>query len=216
MNLDIIKRCMLFSGLEGDDYAHALEFFNSRRRFFKKGEYIKSPSSPLESFGLVVSGAVEVGLYDIDGQQMILANVSPGETFGESICFLRRESEIYIAAAADSSILMMNTDRIRFGSSTPDMRDAMLANRFTAMLAVRTLSMNDRIQILSKHTLREKLTAFFTQWAQRCGSRDFSVPFDRATMAKYLGTDRSALSRELSRMRAEGLISFNKNHFIIL
>jgi CRP/FNR family transcriptional regulator, dissimilatory nitrate respiration regulator len=214
--MDIIKQCILFSGLEGDDFSYALEFFNGRRRFFRKGDYIKSPSSPLTSFGLVISGAVEAGLYDIDGQQMILANVAPGETFGESICFLRRESDIYITAASDSSILMMNTDRIQLGSSAPDMRDAMLANRFTAMLANRTLSMNDRIQILSKLTLREKLMTFFTQWAARCGSREFTVPFDRATMAKYLGTDRSALSRELSHMRKDGLISFSKSHFIVL
>ena len=84
------------------------------------------------------------------------------------------------------------------------------------MLARRTLRMNDRIQILSRGSIREKLNAFFTECARDAGSPSFDIPFDRAGMAAYLGVDRSALSRELSRMRQEGLITYQKNHFVLL
>ena len=83
------------------------------------------------------------------------------------------------------------------------------------MLAGRTLTMNDRIQILSRPTLRGRLVAFFSQYVRRVG-RSFAIPFDRADMAAYLGTDRSALSRELGRMQKEGLLRFRKNRFEIL
>ena len=83
------------------------------------------------------------------------------------------------------------------------------------MLAERTLKMNDRIQILSRMSIREKLRAFFTECARDAGSGRFTVPFDRAGMAAYLGVDRSALSRELSRMQHDGEIMYHKKEFIL-
>lgn len=83
------------------------------------------------------------------------------------------------------------------------------------MLSQKTLSMNDRIQVLSKPTLREKLMTLLTQYSTREG-KNFNLPFDRNTMAAYLGVNRSALSRELSKMREEGRIDFYKNSFSIL
>ena len=47
-------------------------------------------------------------------------------------------------------------------------------------------------------------------------SREFDIPFDRQQLADYLNLDRSAMSKELGRMRDEGLIQTNKNHFILL
>ena len=47
-------------------------------------------------------------------------------------------------------------------------------------------------------------------------SREFDIPFDRQQLADYLNLDRSAMSKELGRMRREGLIEAKKNHFILL
>ena len=93
--------------------------------------------------------------------------------------------------------------------------DWALSNRFISALATRTLHMNQRIQILSRNTLRMKLTTFLSQYAAAQGD-SFTVPFDRASMANFLGADRSALSRELSNMRREGIIDYHHNWFRIL
>ena len=84
------------------------------------------------------------------------------------------------------------------------------------MLAARALAMNDRIQILSQLTIRAKINALLSQHAAAAGSDSFILPFDREDMAFYLGTDRSALSRELGKMRREGLIDFHGNAFKLL
>jgi CRP-like cAMP-binding protein len=47
-------------------------------------------------------------------------------------------------------------------------------------------------------------------------SRTFTVPFNRDDMAAFIGTNRSALSRELSRMKDEGLLDYYKNTFRLL
>ena len=162
----------------------------------------------------MISGSIQVCCDDIDGYPMIMANVSAGDIFGESLCFTRAESPVYIRAAADSEVLTMTTSAIH-SADAGDGESKIFTLRFISILAKKALSMNDRIQILSKITLREKILTLLNQYRHKFASNEFSLPFDRADMAIYLGADRSALSRELSKLKAEGIIEFNKNHFII-
>ena len=85
---------------------------------------------------------------------------------------------------------------------------------FRALEEVRNFC-GDRIQILSKLKIRDKLITFLSQCERKYGSRVFDLPFDRESLSTYLGTNRSALSRELSKMMDEGIISFSKNRFEI-
>ena len=215
MYQEILTKCILFSDLSKEELSYALQFFSATEKFYEKGDFLNRVTAPLKSFGLVLSGSIQVYMDDIDGNQMIMANVGEGDTFGESLCFLQREAPVYICSLTDSAILWMNTDRIKNPDAHFTYRDIVLANRFTAMLANRTLAMNDRIQILSKLSIRDKLITFFSQYSNRYGSQEFEIPFDRNDMATYLGVNRSALSRELAHMREEGIINFHKNEFII-
>lgn len=208
----ILLACPLFSGMDEKELCYALDFFDAIPKKYKKGDFIQSVLSPFERFGLVISGSIQVCCDDIDGYPMIMANVSTGDTFGESLCLLASESPVYIRATTDAEVLMMSTQKLH---SSFDESSHHLVMRFAKMLAARTLSMNDRIQILSKISLREKILTLLTQYRQKSASNDIFLPFDRADMAIYLGTDRTALSRELSKLKKEGIIDYNKNHFII-
>ena len=82
------------------------------------------------------------------------------------------------------------------------------------LLALKNLLLNQKIEILSKRSTREKLLAFFD--SQRGIAKKFRLPYNREEMARYLCVDRSAMSNELCKMRDEGLIKFNKNEFEII
>ncbi len=207
---NVLDRCGLFTGLSAARRTEALQFFGARRAHYGKGAFLNRMGDPLPHFGLVLSGTVQVCADDMDGNRTIMASVGSGGTFGESLCYLQEEAFVYICAVTDVEVLWLSTDRLRAGATDAAGRE--FSHRFTAMLARRTLDMNERIQILSKRTLREKLITFFSAY----GKGEVTIPFDRAAMAAYIGTDRAALSRELSRMRAEGLLTFRKNQFTIL
>lgn len=81
------------------------------------------------------------------------------------------------------------------------------------MLSEKMLSMNDRIQILSKTTIREKIKAYLLQQQKKNRSDTFDIPFSRNELAGYMGADRCALSRELSKMKKEGLLDYYKSTF---
>ena len=224
-----LSACPLFAGMDGAELAGALRFFEARLVEHRRGEFLNRIGDPLSEFGLVVEGSIQVYMDDYDGHHMIMANVAAGESFAESLCYLGRAVPIYICAVTDAVVLHLSCRKLKGCAAGRSACDgscldgvpaeqrpcAGYTHRFITMLAGRTLSMNDRIQILSRPTLRGRLVTFFSQYARRFG-RSFSVPFDRSDMAAYLGTDRSALSRELGRMQAEGLLRFRKNSFEIL
>lgn len=211
MNKESLYKCPLFEGLDENETASSFDFFESVEKSYKKGDMITDVGSKLERFGLVLDGSVQVYTLDIDGSQMIMANIVEGETFGESLCFLRENTQIFACALTDCTVLWLGTDGIR--SHDGSLLEKKLVNRFIALLAKRALAQNERIQILSKVTIREKLTAFFTEAVHKYGSYSFTLPLNRTDMAIYLGCDRCALSRELSKMKSEGLITYNKNKF---
>ena len=62
---------------------------------------------------------------------------------------------------------------------------------------------------------REKLLSYLSEQAMAKGGRDFDIPHNRQELAEYLCVDRSAMSSELSKMRAEGILDFQKNHFVL-
>lgn len=211
--LAVIAESALFVGLDEKSTLEALEFFGAIKKEFKKNESICEIGEPFFNFGLVLDGIVQVLDYDLQGERVIMANVASGATYGESLCFLEEQSSpVLVTASTDCTVLLLNCKRLRGeGCENPALRE-----RFISMLARRALSMNDRIQILSKLTIRDKLMTYFSQCAKEAGSRTFSLPLDRESLALYLGVNRSALSRELSNMQRDGIIEFYKNSFKIL
>lgn len=211
----IIESSELFRNMGSEEINRAMEIFDAEIRTYTKGEFLHNPHSELRKFGLVISGIVQVCIDDIDGNRIIMAEVTPGKTFGESLCFLGiKDSPVFIYSSEPSEILWLSV-RILFNSDSDEF-GAELRKRFTAMLAARTLAMNDRIQVLSKIKLRDKLITYFNQKSEAAGSLTFQIPVNRDDLASYIGTNRSALSRELSQMKKDGLIDFYKNTFRIM
>ena len=211
--LTVLKKNPLFAGLDKEGLGRMLSAMKAEKSCHERGEMIQSAGRPVGRFGVVLSGAVQVCVDDIEGNRMIMAEVAPGASFGESLCFLRtKESPVYIQAMEETALLRLSTEVLH----DADAFDPELHRRFTAVLAGKTLTMNNRIQVLSKLSLRSKLTAYFTELAAEQGSSVIRLPMNRDDTAAYIGANRSALSRELAKMKAEGLIDYRKNQIEIL
>lgn len=214
MICEAIKNSKLFCGLTEEETNKAMLFFQAKKQQYAKNGIIKLPQDYLQAFGLVLNGAVTVFMDDFDGNRLVMSRAVSGDTFGESLCFLQKKSQVYIMATEQTEILWLHCDAL-YEQCNSDLY-CMLRNRFIALLATRALDMNDRIQILSKYTIREKLITYFSQCSARNNSDTFTLPLDRASLAAYIGTERSALSRELHRMKQENIINLEKNTITLL
>lgn len=212
---NLIRSSDLFHQMTGEEFEKALEILCTECSLYSKGEYLHQAYARMNRFGMVLSGVVQACMDDMEGNRMIMAEVVPGITFGESLCFLEvGDSPVYVYASEPSEVLWFSTKN--FFHDSPDAFTVRLQKRFTMMLASRTMSMNDRIQVLSKIRLRDKVTTYFSQISQRNRSLTFQIPMNRDDLATYMGTNRSALSRELSQMKSEGLIDYYRNTIRIL
>ncbi|MCR4620721.1 MAG: Crp/Fnr family transcriptional regulator [Clostridiales bacterium] len=199
--LDVIRINPLFEGMSDAEAEAELMNFDAKRQDYSRGETVLQLGGPVTRFGLLISGSVQVMTDDINGHHMIMATIEPGQSFAESLCIQNTlESPVYAQAIQPSSILWLSPQRLR---TSP-------CFRFMLMLSRKTLSMNDRIQVLSKLTLRDKLLTLFSLLSITQGN-EILLPFDRESLAAYLGANRTAVSREMSRMRDEGLIDFTKS-----
>ena len=214
-DLSVMRNHPLFSGLTPAEAGQQLAIMNAETAVYEKGATLQATGAPMNRFGIVLSGAVQVCEDDIEGNRMIMAEVTRGRSFGESLCFLQtKESPVYIFASEETKIVWLSTDAMFSETGDPFYTD--LQRRFTAALAEKNLTMNSRIQVLSKLSLRGKLTAYFTELAAAQGSNVIHLPMNRDDTAAYIGANRSALSRELARMKAEGFIDYRKNEIVIL
>ena len=83
-------------------------------------------------------------------------------------------------------------------------------------IAQKTIIFHRKIEITSKRTTRDKLMTYLSIMAKETGTSIFEIPFDRQELADYLDVERSGLSSEISKLRAEGIIECEKNKFRLL
>lgn len=215
MEKKILCSSPLFKGFTEDEVKNALGVFNAVEKEYAKNAILATAGDKLSRFGVVLSGTVQVSFTDIDGNLVLMASVTEGDAFAESLCWLKvSEIPVTITACTDARVLWL--DPYKLSANCDNELVMELRNRFISILASKTLSMNDRVQVLSKPTLRQKIITLLSQYSNRFSAKTFSVPFDRESLALYLGVNRSALSRELSAMKNEGIIDFYKNTFKIL
>ena len=145
----LLQKSALFAGLSPADTEEALRRMHAQIREYPRGSFLHHAGQPMEQFGLVLCGGVNVCKDDLEGNRMLMANVGPGGTFAESLCYLRvREIPVYMLSTGDTCVLWLSPHSLF--EAEGDALSARLRNRFTAMLAERALAMNTRIQILSK------------------------------------------------------------------
>ena len=98
--------------------------------------------------------------------------------------------------------------------STSRYGDYMIEN-MVELIAEKNLTLVEKLEVVSRTTIREKLLTYLARQAEAAGARTFTIPMGRTALAEYLCTDRSAMTRELARMRDEGLIDYTKRTFTL-
>ena len=160
----------------------------------------------MREIGIVLRGSVHIENLDLWGTKSILSSVGAGQAFAETYAFCGEALMVDAVAAEHCEILFLHTAALTDARIEPALQDKLLR---------RLLAVSMRIFCTTPKTVRGRLLTYFSAQAARCGRMEFEVPFNRQQMADYLNLDRSALSKELCKMRDEGLLEFDKNRFVL-
>jgi CRP-like cAMP-binding protein len=214
-HFELVKSNPLFKGIAFSDFDRMLACISADTAKYQKKEIILLSGDAVDFVGLVLSGSVQIIKEDIDGRITILTELGVSELFGEAFaCAEIAQSPVTVQAVEDTEVLLINYKRIITSCASACPFHTKLIENMLRLIAQKNLMLNQKIEILSKRTTREKLLAFFE--IQRGPARKFTIAYNREELAHYLCIDRSAMSGELCKMRDEGLIRFQKNSFEIL
>ena len=135
-------------------------------------------------------------------------NVAAAQAFSGA-----KTMRVRVEADAPSRILILNAERVGSPCCKGCTFHARLVRNVMRIISAKTLELNAKIDILSHRTTEDRLLAYLHSFAEKCGSREFDIPFDRQQLADFLCVERSALSAEISRLVRVGSFDCRKNHF---
>ena len=123
---------------------------------------------------------------------------------------------VSIKAAEKSEVLFLDYKRsLTFCTMACPFHSMMVHNLISIMSTNKGPRRGKNLEHISQKTTRDKLRSYLSCRALQEGSGSFDIPYNRQELAEYLCVDRSAMSSELSKMRAEGILDFQKNHFVL-
>lgn len=189
-----------------------------RARKFRKNSFIYHVTDIVHEIGIVASGQVTIEYIDLWGNKAIMSNITPGHVFAETYALTGEPLMVDAVASETSVILFLDMNKLldthldngQFKNT--HFKDTILNNLLHISIQ-KNLTLSNRIFCTSPKTIRERLLIYLSNESRKADSQEFVIPFDRQQLADYLNVDRSALSKELGKMRDEGLIEFRKNAF---
>ena len=209
-----LKKTSLFRGAAEDELPTLLGCLTPSYRDYAKGEMILRQGEDISAVGMVLTGRAHVIEEDFWGNRNILADVWPGELFGESYAFLPGELlRVSVVAEEASRIMLLDSKRMLEICSSACRFHTRLVQNILAETARKNLSLTQKLSHMSKRSTREKLLSYLSGQSLAAGSESFDIPFNRQQLADYLCVDRSAMSNELCKMRDEGLLTFDRSNF---
>lgn len=214
--LPILKRTKLFAGVGEDEIALLLSCLGARLRTCSKGAYVLRQGEHLRDMMVLVEGKLHIQRDDYWGNRSILGQIAVGEMFGEA--YVAPESGALlndVVALADSAVIFLDVKRVMTTCSSACRFHTMVVQNLFYAISEKNRNLVQKLVHMSRRTTREKLLSYLSEEAGKHHSASFTIPFNRQQLADFLSVDRSAMSNELSKMRDEGLLTFEKNQFTL-
>lgn len=204
----------LFNGIENKDVKSMLNCFNATTISYKNGATIISNLANTGAIGIIYEGSANLIKIDYNGNRTIIEKLERGSIFGE--VFLPNSDELSIVATDNCTVISFDYEHItrRCKKSCP--YHSKLIDNMIQILADKIVNMNNRIDILTKKTIREKLLEYFKTIEKEKLSKTFKLNLNFTELADYFGVDRSALMREIKNLKNEGFIETKGNRITLL
>lgn len=216
MDTLFLSKTMLFRGDTPEEVSAVLNCLKGEVRTYAKGAVILRAGDVTESMGMVLSGSVSVENDDFWGNKSILDRLEPGQVFAETYaCVPGEPLMVSVVAAEATEVLFLNAGRVlRICPNTCEHHSRLVRNLLT-ISARKNLRLSRRMFHTSSKSIRGRLISYLSSERVRQAGSVVVIPFNRQQLADYLNVDRSALSNELSKMQREGLLTVEKNRFVL-
>ena len=209
---DFLKQCILFKDMNYVDIDNFLKVSNFTIKKYLKGNLVVLEDSTCEELGILRKGLLEVQSLYPSGKSLTLNRLEPAEIFGEIILFSKSNKfPSTIKAIEDSEIMFIKKANLMNCLSNCHR----FMENFLTLLSDRLFMLNKKIKMLTMENIRQKIGDFLREEYKKQKTLIIKVALSRQEMAEHMGIQRPSLSRELSKMRKEGIIEFDKEFIVV-
>lgn len=215
MKIEALRDNLLFRGMDDEEFGDCLRALSARTKRYKKDTQILHAREKADRMGIVLQGSVTIETNDIWGNCTILSHVDAGGFFAETYAYLDAVMLVDVVANADCEVLFLRIGATQSAPTETGWRAKLIQNLLSVSMH-KNLTLAGRSFHTAPKSIRGKVLSYLNTVSIQAHSTEFDIPFDRQQLADYLNVERTALSKELGKMRADGLIRCRRNHFVLL
>lgn len=216
LNVVQLRKCPLFRGIDSKDLEKMIRCLASRVETYHKGAAIVLAGQSFHSLGILLEGQAKVVQDHSDGRQLMMNQLSSGDVFGEVEAFSTENWTYTVEAVEVCTVLYLEPCRLIGTCRNACPWHHTLIENLLERIAYRTQLLSRQVYYLTIRSLRGRISALLLEESQKAGKSTFMLKMNRNEMANFLNVARPSLSRELARMRDDGLISYYNSSMRIL
>lgn len=224
---ELVKHHPLFSGLSISEIETVLSCFHFQNKEYSKNEYILMEGDHVLYVGVILHGTVLMEKNDLYGNSYFFTELREHEIFGEPFMGQNiQNATVNYRAMTNCRILIFPYHEIWKSCQNNCNAHRIFTQNLMNLLAAKTRTLLAKIEILSKKSLRDRILTFLNnaknnqdiikRHTASLNKNQLTVNLNHTELAEYLGVNRSALVRELSRMKEEKIILLEKNVYTLL
>lgn len=215
--IEVLQKCRLFLGINKDELISMLHCMKPRVEKYEKSDYIAVSGDKFNGFGLVISGSIAIIKENASGDRIIINVLGESQIFGEIAAFAGNKVWPSTVIAHTPCKIMFLTPEIIIGTCKKQcISHKQLIGNMLNIVSKKAYFLNQKVHYLSMKSIREKLANYFLEQCKTAGQATFVMPMKRNELAEFLNVTRPSLSREMCKMRDEGIIDFYRESVKII
>ncbi|MCY1153122.1 MAG: Crp/Fnr family transcriptional regulator [Sphaerochaetaceae bacterium] len=216
--INLILSSSLFKGFDEDTIFYALKCLKAHEITYQDSTQLFELGENTSLAPLILRGAVDVSIINDAANLFTLNRFKEGEVLALANAITHKPHKtMNICTHGKTKLLMLDLFPITDSNNNYQCQyKVMLMRNIIHLLSNRLLVIQNKFQIITQKTLKDKLLSYFKKASQIQNSKTIVINNTREELAQMICAERSAVSRELNRMQNEGIIKINKNRITLV
>lgn len=211
--LVLINNAQLLNSLSSEDISNNLNNGSFKVKSYTRNNIIHFEGDKCTRFELILSGKIVVDSIDESGNLLNISEFYAGDILGGNLLFSKNPYYPMIISAKESSLILEIDKDLLFNIF---IKNPLFLKTYLEYVSDNTYILGDRIKSYTNKTIREKITKYLEYESKKQASNHIILDITKTSLSEKFGVSRTSISRELAKMREEGLIVFDSKSITIL
>jgi len=207
--LDLLKQIDLVKSFDANQLESLLQAKGNKVNSYERNNIVHFVGDICENLEIILSGEVAVERIDESGKLMTIAEFFDGDILGGNLLFSKNPCYPMTVTAKKPTIILEISKRQLFDLFASSLD---FLKSYLAYISDHSVILGDRIKHYVNRTIRECIISYLDYESKKQESSTIKLTISKKALAERIGVQRTSLSRELAKMRNEGLIEFDKNN----